>query len=196
MWKKLEVGHIVLLWHNEQVRADIVILSISDAVGMCHIDAKNLDGETNIKLLKSVQAASSIASEDIEQSSFYLDSEPDHQNLYPYHGLLRYKDLATGGPKQDLASMNELLLHGCAIRNTNWVIGLVVFTSADTKIMFNGGDTPSRHSEIEEEPNFNILVNFAVLILMSLLPSSVELKMGRQGNMRRGLNKALTLTSS
>ncbi|RDB16619.1 Phospholipid-transporting ATPase DNF1 [Hypsizygus marmoreus] len=170
LWKKLEVGDIVLLRDNEQVPADIVVLSTSDADGMCYLETKNLDGETNLKPRRSVKATSAITSEeDIERSSFYLDSEPPHQNLYLYHGVLRYKDTGTGEQKQEPVTINELLLRGCSIRNTNWVIGLVVFTGADTKIMLNGGDTPSKRSKIEKETNFNVIVNFGILTLMCLV---------------------------
>ena len=170
LWKKLEVGDIVLLRDNEQVPADIVVLSTSDADGMCYLETKNLDGETNLKPRKSVKATSALASEeDIERSSFYLDSEPPHQNLYLYHGVLRYKDLTNGDQKQEPVTINELLLRGCSIRNTSWVIGLVVFTGSDTKIMLNGGDTPSKRSKIEKETNFNVLVNFGVLTIMCLI---------------------------
>jgi phospholipid-translocating ATPase len=186
LWKKLEVGDIVLLRDNEQVPADIVVLSTSDADGMCYLETKNLDGETNLKPRKAVKATSTIISEeDIERSSFYLDSEPPHQNLYLYHGVLRYKDPTTGEQKQEPVSINELLLRGCAIRNTNWIIGLVVFTGADTKIMLNGGDTPSKRSKIEKETNFNVLVNFGVLSIMCLVAAIFS-----------GLEDAKTGTSS
>jgi phospholipid-translocating ATPase len=49
---------------------------------------------------------------------------------------------AQGEEKQEAITINELLLRGCMIRNTKWVIGMVVFTGGDTKIMLNGGDTP------------------------------------------------------
>ncbi|KAF9044299.1 phospholipid-transporting ATPase 1 [Panaeolus papilionaceus] len=170
LWKKLEVGDIVLLRENDQVPADIVVLSTSDPEGMCYLETKNLDGETNLKPRRSVKATSTISSEeDIERSSFYLDSEPAHQNLYHYHGVIRYKDSNTDEQKQEAVSINELLLRGCAIRNTNWIIGLVVFTGADTKIMLNGGETPSKRSKIEKETNFNVIVNFFVLTLMCLI---------------------------
>ncbi|KAH9896461.1 phospholipid-translocating P-type ATPase [Cubamyces lactineus] len=170
LWKKLEVGDIVLLRENEQVPADIVVLSTSDPDNMCYLETKNLDGETNLKPRKSVKATSAITSEeDIERVSFVLDSEPPHANLYLYHGVLRYKDPSTGEQKQESVTINELLLRGCTLRNTAWVIGLVVFTGADSKIMLNGGDTPSKRSKIEKETNFNVVVNFVVLIMMCLL---------------------------
>ncbi|TBU57250.1 phospholipid-transporting ATPase 1 [Dichomitus squalens] len=169
LWKKLEVGDIVLLRENEQVPADIVVLSTSDPDNMCYLETKNLDGETNLKPRKSVRATSSITSEeDIERVSFVLDSEPPHANLYLYHGVLRYTDPSSGEQKQESVTINELLLRGCTIRNTAWIIGLVVFTGADSKIMLNGGDTPSKRSKIEKETNFNVIVNFVLLMLMCI----------------------------
>lgn len=167
LWKKLEVGDIVLLRDNDQVPADIVVLSTSDPDGMCYLETKNLDGETNLKPRKSVHATSTITSEeDVERSSFVLDSEPPHQNLYLYHGVLKYKSGPNGEEKQEPVTINEFLLRGCAVRNTTWIIGLVVFTGADTKIMLNGGNTPTKRSKIEVETNFNVIVNFVVLVLM------------------------------
>jgi phospholipid-translocating ATPase len=167
LWKKLDVGDIVLLRENEQVPADVVVLSTSDPDGLCYLETKNLDGETNLKARKALQATSSISSEeDIEKSSFILDSEPPHQNLYVYNGVLRYIDAVTGEPRKQGVTLNELLLRGCTVRNTAWIIGLVVFTGPDTKIYLNGGLTPSKQSKIAKETNFNVVVNFVFLIIM------------------------------
>ncbi|KAF9223068.1 phospholipid-translocating P-type ATPase [Gyrodon lividus] len=167
LWKKLEVGDIVLLRENEQVPADVVVLSTSDPDGLCYLETKNLDGETNLKARKALSATSSISSEeDIEKSSFVLDSEPPHQNLYVYNGVLRYTDTVTGEPRKEGVTIRELLLRGCTVRNTAWIIGLVVFTGPDTKIYLNGGLTPSKQSKIAKETNFNVVVNFVFLIIM------------------------------
>ena len=169
LWKKLEVGDIVVLRDNNQIPADIVVLSTSDPEGMCFVETKNLDGETNLKPRKSISATSSIISEeDLERLSFVLDCEPPHQNLYSHQSILRYTD-SNGENKQESVTINELLLRGCTVRNTDWIIGLVVYTGADSKIMLNGGATPSKRSKIEKETNFNVIVNFVVLMLMCLI---------------------------
>ncbi|KAG8982566.1 hypothetical protein FRB90_006699, partial [Tulasnella sp. 427] len=120
LWKKLEVGDIVLLRDNDQIPADIVVLSTSDADGLCYVETKNLDGETNLKPRRSLKATATITSEeDIEHSAFILDSEPPHANLYNYNGVLRYRGRSTGGDlgqgdeKQEPVTINELLLRGC-----------------------------------------------------------------------------------
>lgn len=175
LWKKLEVGDLVLLRDNEQIPADVVVLATSDSDGLCFVETKNLDGETNLKPRKSVKSTALIRSEeDLAHSRFVLDSEPPHANLYAYNGVLRYRSvsegrLGSGEEKVDPVTINELLLRGCTIRNTKWVIGLVVFTGADTKIMLNGGDTPSKRSKIERETNFNVIMNFIILMVLCLL---------------------------
>lgn len=174
LWKKLEVGDVVLLRDNDQVPADIVVLSTSDSDGLCYVETKNLDGETNLKPRRSLRATSSIVSEeDIEHASFVLDSEPPHANLYTYNGVLRFND-PEGAERVEPATIKELLLRGCSLRNTNWVIGLVVFTGADTKIMLNGGDTPSKRSKIEKETNFNVIMNFVILVVMCVTTAGVN----------------------
>lgn len=192
LWKKLEVGDIVMLREDEQVPADIVVLNTSDPDGNAYIETKNLDGETNLKVRKSLKATMGIQSEeDLEHARFVIDSEAPHANLYSYNGLLKYtvnepskedeftETLESLPPdssayaaaeartrRVEPITINELLLRGCALRNTEWVIGVVLFTGEDTKIMLNSGETPSKRSKIEVETNFNVIVNF--LILMAL----------------------------
>ncbi|KAG8221446.1 hypothetical protein J3R82DRAFT_1642 [Butyriboletus roseoflavus] len=174
LWKKLDVGDIVLLRENEQVPADVVVLSTSDPDGLCYLETKNLDGETNLKPRRALQATSSIISEeDVEKSSFVLESEPPHQNLYLYTGVLRFTDPANGDSRKEGVTINELLLRGCIVRNTTWIIGLVAFTGPDTKIYMNGGITPSKQSKIARETNFNVIVNFAFLLVICTLSAVI-----------------------
>lgn len=175
LWKKLEVGDIVLLRENEQVPADIVVLSTSDPNGVCYVETKNLDGETNLKVRKALRATSSLSSEEeIERASFVLDSEPPHQNLYLFNAVLRYNDSTTGEPRREGVTINELLLRGCTVRNTTWIIGLVAFTGPDTKIYLNGGLTPSKQSKISKETNFNVIVNFVFLVIICSLSAIIS----------------------
>ena len=137
------MGDLVLLRENEQVPADIIVLSTSNPDNLCFVETKNLDGETNLKVRKSLKATCTMTTEeDLEHARFIIDSEAPHANLYSYNGVLKYQ--AADEWRQEAVTINELLLRGCSLRNTKWVIGLVAFTGADTKIMLNGGDTPLR----------------------------------------------------
>jgi phospholipid-translocating ATPase len=159
--KKLEVGDIVLLRENEQIPADIVVLATSDPDDVCFVETKNLDGETNLKVRKALRPTAAILSEeDLARSRFKVEAEAPHANLYTHNGSLKFFapsessfNVNDGLPSEKVVpiTINELLLRGCTLRNTAWVIGLVSFTGADTKIMLNGGATPSKRSKIERE---------------------------------------------
>jgi phospholipid-translocating ATPase len=172
LWKKLEVGDLVFLRDNEQVPADLIVISTSNADSLCFIETKNLDGETNLKIRKALKGTAAIQSEeDLEHSRFYIDSEPPHANLYTYNGVLKYHPAGAVLEKQEAVTINELLLRGCSLRNTKWVIGLVVITGADTKIMLNGGDTPSKRSKIEKETSELTLCHHETLLTFVRLVS-------------------------
>lgn len=184
LWKKLEVGDVVLLREDDQIPADIAVLATSDPDGICYVETKNLDGETNLKPRKGLNATAGISGEeDLDHARFVVDSEPPHANLYLYNGVLRYEVREGGGTseaggqyvqKTEPVTINQILLRGCTVRNTNWIIGLVVFTGADTKIMLNGGETPSKRSKIEKETNFNVIMNFLILLVMCITTAIVS----------------------
>jgi phospholipid-transporting ATPase len=50
----------------------------------------------------------------------------------------------------------NLLLRGCALRNTEWIIGVVVNTGHDTKIMMSSASTRSKTSKLEAQASTEI----------------------------------------
>jgi phospholipid-translocating ATPase len=157
-WQDIRVGDIVKLKNDEDIPADMVILSTSEPDGLCYVETKNLDGETNLKVRHCLPSTSSFETEaDCETATFCVESEPPHSNLYSYTGVLRWTDgNVIHNSNVDPISINNVFLRGCVIRNTEWAIGLVVYTGTDTKIMLNSGDTPSKRSRIEIETNFHV----------------------------------------
>jgi phospholipid-translocating ATPase len=61
------------------------------------------------------------------------------------------------------------LLRGSFLRNTEWVIGVAIFTGAETKIMLNAGTTPSKRSRIEKLMNRQVSVRIDMLIYWMLI---------------------------
>jgi phospholipid-translocating ATPase len=61
-------------------------------------------------------------------------------------------------------NLNCLLLRECILRNTSWVVGLVLFTGDDTKIRLNTGATPSKRSRIEKQMDPYVYVHFDIYI--------------------------------
>ncbi|KAI8601931.1 hypothetical protein EDD21DRAFT_373196 [Dissophora ornata] len=178
IWQDVKVGDIVYLKNDDPIPADIVILSTSEADGLCFIETKNLDGETNLKIRRGLTATKGLRTPaDIERAAFYVESEAPHANLYSYQGALKWlisdgADMPAGNRvvhnKTESITINEILLRGCVLRNTEHVIGMVLFTGTDTKIMLNSGDTPSKRSRIEKDLNFHIVMNFIILFALSI----------------------------
>lgn len=174
--------------------------------------------------------------EDVEHAQFWIDSEAPHANLYSYNAVLKYrtsgdkigmehpiiegKTLEESGEHQEPVTINELLLRGCALRNTKWVIGLVIYTGSDTKIMLNQGkfsreflipfsrltflfisilflgDTPSKRSKIERETNFNVLVNFIILMILCIICGVADGLYSKRSNTSAVLYEADSAVSS
>ncbi|WPG97365.1 phospholipid-transporting atpase dnf1 [Acrodontium crateriforme] len=188
-WKNVQVGDFVRLYNGEEIPADIVVLSTSDPDGACYVETKNLDGETNLKVRSALHSGTKIKrARDCERTRFTLESEPPHANLYAYSGVVRWdqhdKNHSDSPPQQmaEPVGINNLLLRGCTVRNTEWVLGVVAFTGDDTKIMLNSGITPTKRAQISKDLNWDVLYNFVILFIMCLVAAIVEGSTWGRGN--------------
>jgi phospholipid-translocating ATPase len=179
MWKNVQVGDFIRLYNDEEVPADIVVLSSSSEDGACYVETKNLDGETNLKVRNALHCTRDVKhARHCEKSEFVIESEGPHSNLYSYSAAVRWQQQDPKDPNasRDMAepiSINNLLLRGCQLRNTEWVLGVVVFTGEETKIMINSGITPSKRARITKDLNWNVVYNFIVLFFMCLVSGIV-----------------------
>ncbi|ORZ41397.1 hypothetical protein BCR44DRAFT_1492316 [Catenaria anguillulae PL171] len=148
-WRDLRVGDYVLLRNNEFIPADVVIVSTSEPDSVCYVETKNLDGETNLKVRKGMA----------ETAHIRTPSNAPSNNMFTFNGAVTITDLGSVTDLSDRMpckipiTMNGVLLRGCVLRNTSWVIGLVVYTGNQTKLRLNAGETPSKRSIIERLMN-------------------------------------------
>lgn len=180
-WKNVQVGDFIRIYNNEQIPADLVVLSTSDPDGACYVETKSLDGETNLKVRQALQATRKVKhAKDCERAEFVLESEGPHPNLYAYNGVMRWEQTDSLNPdsprheKAEPIGINNLLLRGCSLRNTEWVLGVVIYTGQETKIMLNAGITPSKRARLARELNWNVVYNFIILFLMCLVSGIVQ----------------------
>lgn len=181
-WKEVQVGDIVKIYNDDEVPADIVILSSSDPDGACYIETRNLDGETNLKIRQSLRATQEIRrSKDLERARFRIESEGPHLDLYGYNGLLRWEQRQNfhdpASPlidRAEPASINNLMLRGCSLRNTKWVLGIVVYTGRETKIILNSGVTPTKRTRFTRLLNIPVVVNFCFVIILGIVSGVVN----------------------
>ena len=180
-WKSVQVGDFVRLFNGEPVPADMIVLSTSDPDGACYVETKELDGETNLKVRQALRCSRKMKrARDCEKAEFVLQSEPPQPNLYSFNGVVRWNQHDQRHPEKppnsmaEPVSINNLLLRGCSLRNTEWILGVVAFTGQETKIMLNSGATPSKRAKISRDLNWNVMYNFVILFCMCLIAAFVE----------------------
>ncbi len=179
-WKNLNVGDILRIHKDEEVPADILIISVSDPEGTCFIETKNLDGETNLKSRHSMHCGNGIKhSFDCERMKFWCDVEQPQPNLYSFNGVLKWNHSSSSSSDEEKINsepidINNILLRGSTIRNTKWIIGIVLFTGPETKIMLNAGITPTKRSRITRELNVSIITNFIVLFIICFVSGIIN----------------------
>uniref|UniRef100_A0A8C6DS09 Phospholipid-transporting ATPase n=1 Tax=Moschus moschiferus TaxID=68415 RepID=A0A8C6DS09_MOSMO len=163
-WKEIRVGDFVRLRCNETVPADILLLSSSDPDGLCHIETASLDGETNLKRRQVVRGFSELVSE-FNPLTFtsIIECEKPNNNLTRFRGCIIHDN----GKKAGLYKEN-LLLRGCTLRNTDAVVGIVIYAGHETKALLNNSGPRYKRSQLERQMNCDVLWCVLLLICMSL----------------------------
>ncbi|KAJ9113189.1 hypothetical protein QFC22_006028 [Naganishia vaughanmartiniae] len=179
IWEDIKVGDVVKIYENEPLPADIVICATSEEEDVCYVETKNLDGETNLKSRRAVpELAPYRDAKSYANVRFRIDVEPADVNMYRLNGAVVLDGEEHLGPDgQPLVhpvNLETVILRGCVLRNTAWVIGVVLFTGADTKIILNSGETPSKRSKVERQMNPQVLANLALLAAVSVVCAIVD----------------------
>lgn len=149
-WEDVRVGDLVKIMDNEAIPADVLICATSEEENVAFVETKNLDGETNLKSrtacpsLTHFRTAQEIAN---TKNNFRVDCGQPDVNLYKLEAAV------VQGEDKTSVDISMMLLRGTVLRNTGWVIGIVLFTGEDTKIVMNSGATPSKRSRVERQMN-------------------------------------------
>ncbi|KAI3954059.1 hypothetical protein MKW98_017883 [Papaver atlanticum] len=163
-WRKLQVGDIVKVKQDGYFPADLLFLASSNADGVCYIETANLDGETNLKIRKALERTWDYLTPDKAcEFKGEVQCEQPNNSLYTFTGNLLFQ-------KQTLPlSPNQILLRGCSLRNTEYMVGVVIFTGHETKVMMNTMNVPSKRSTLERKLDKLILALFLFLFLMCVI---------------------------
>lgn len=139
----------------------MVILSTSDASGVAYVQTINLDGESNLKSRYAKQETQNILPDRLQ---CVIRCEQPNRNIYGFNGRI---DLGT---KRVPIGPGNVILRGCEIKNTEWVIGVVVYTGMETKVMLNSTGAPTKKSRLETNMNREtIYLAVALFILCSVV---------------------------
>uniref|UniRef100_UPI00398EEB47 phospholipid-transporting ATPase VD-like isoform X2 n=1 Tax=Pristiophorus japonicus TaxID=55135 RepID=UPI00398EEB47 len=164
-WKEVHVGDFIRLSCNEIIPADMVLLYSTDIDGICHIETSNLDGETNLKQRQVVKGSTELDSEaDPERFNSRIECESPNNDLNKFKGYMEHWNKERVG-----LSKENLLLRGCTIRNTDAVVGIVVYAGHETKAMMNNSGPRYKRSKLERQLNTDVLWCVVLLLVMCLI---------------------------
>ncbi|TMW55340.1 hypothetical protein Poli38472_013231 [Pythium oligandrum] len=195
-WKALQVGQLLLLHSGEELPADIVLLATSEEEGRCFIETSNLDGETNLKRRVAVKATAERGSCYRELNGPALDEsracngvlklrgsieyEQPNNQLYHFTGrlvLTEPNETAPIGPE-------NVMLRGCGVRSCSFVVGVVIFTGSETKLLQNSRMAPSKQSKLYRTANRCMMLIFTTMFVLCIISASVAAKWNHTNHQR------------
>ncbi|TKY65663.1 Phospholipid-transporting ATPase 1 [Spatholobus suberectus] len=168
-WKKIHAGEVVKIFADETIPADVVLLGTSDQSGLAYIQTMNLDGESNLKTRYARQETASVVSSEACDVFGVIRCEQPNRNIYEFTANMEFNGLKFS------LSQSNIVLRGCQLKNTDWIIGVVVYAGQETKAMQNSAASPSKRSKLESYMNRETLWLSIFLFIMCLV---VALGMG------------------
>ena len=112
----------------------------------------NLDGETNLKERTAMNDGliDDLGKNRLMSIKGEIVCDSPNENLEKWEAQVTYSKQLF---KDKSANIKNLMLRGCFLRNTNEVVGIVVYTGMDTKIMRNLKKPPHKVSNIMKQMN-------------------------------------------
>eukprot|EP00930_Biecheleria_cincta_P077727 TRINITY_DN6502_c0_g1_i2.p1 TRINITY_DN6502_c0_g1~~TRINITY_DN6502_c0_g1_i2.p1 ORF type:complete len:1452 (+),score=232.40 TRINITY_DN6502_c0_g1_i2:80-4435(+) len=181
-WQDVKVGDVLIVHKDEEFPADVVPLFSSGENGNLYVSTANLDGETNLKLKAApavsqhVLQASQSPETQLRGLSGQVVAEPPSANIHAFQGSMEF----TGPQGTEQASLDykQLLMRGTMLKNTDMVIGVVIYTGRDTRMVMNSREAPMKRSNLEKITNqamLLILLAQAVLALICAVARQMNL---------------------
>ena len=166
---KLHIGEIVSVRQDDSFPADLILIDSDLPEGICFIETGSLDGEKTLKLKESpIQTRGKFNKKGERCDDFFISgnalADQPNPELYLLNGKM-HLEFSNNNNKGEKEVHNipldakQLLLKGAKLRNTSWIIGIVVYTGHNCKIMKNSKDPVTKYSSVE------LLMNKALIFI-------------------------------
>jgi len=176
VWKDIRVGDLIVVEADEAFPADLVVLATSEKNGTCRIETANVDGETTLKvryvpmeglqqeLEGPVEAGKAIASRGFSVSRAAATREID------------VVEATMGTPEGNIIPLttDNIVLRGCQLRSTEWVLGLALYTGHDTKVMLNALEARAKRSRLDKMVDSEVVTLVFALILFVVMTTAAN----------------------
>ena len=198
-WEDVTVGDLVMVASDSPSPADIVMIASSTAGNTAYIQTTNLDGETNYKPRSGIDKAVVVV-DMITTGKSVVDHKPEiiihteapRSDLDWFEGQAVFHVIEADSSTSSLGSSSvasEATMERLSIRNfipreavvrgTEWVIGVVVFTGLETKVLLGNERPAYKTSKIDRMTDRLV---FLILFLQFSLSIFVGLAGGISGS--------------
>ena len=175
-WAEIKLGDIIKVKNNEQFPADLILFSSSDENGICYVETKNIDGETNLKFQEANENLQKFAKNEemLTNIRYVCVTKPPNEFIYKFDATLYETD--DNGNVQDknkyiFLSKKQFLLKGCYLRQTEYIIGIAIYIGQHTKSMINSPNLKNKHSSVEMNMNRYVIYIFLLQVCLAGLLS-------------------------
>ena len=188
-WQKttsgtLYVGEIVEVLEGNTFPADLILLDSELPGGICFIETGTLDGEKTLKQKEAPRETRekfNLKNEKVEKFEIEGEAIADKPNaaLYQLNGKMKITfktelTIDTENPEESQTfriplDAKQLLLKGAKLKNTKWILGIVIYTGHDCKLMKNAKDPITKFSSLESLMNSGLIMIFVVQFVLCIL---------------------------
>ena len=178
-WKEIVLGDIVKVMNDHQFPADLILLNSSEPNGICYVETKNIDGETNLKFRQSNKTLKEVTERDemLADFNYVCLTRPPNEFIYQFDAT--FYQINTDGLILDktkflMIDKQSFLLRGSYLKQTDYIIGVVVYVGHNTKSMINSPNARAKTSSIERIMNYQIITIFFLQIFLSSISSIIH----------------------
>ena len=190
----LRCGEVILVTEGKTIPSDMVLIDSGMREGLAYVETSSLDGEKALKFkLANKETIGSFSDEknrkELIGKNLVIGGEIEiphpNPNLNEISGKVKFqlkrgeKSSSSGESKGTSKTKNgyyeitnkEFILKGSILRNTNWIVGIVVYTGMNNKIILNSKKPRTKISLIEKRMNNYLIYVFFFLMICCLICS-------------------------
>jgi len=143
-WSDVRVGDFLKVQNLETLPADVMLVCTHEPdpaqpAGACHVETKSLDGETALKGRSVASVFTRSCGGTLNEQTQVITSSIMRGKVtceQPNAGTNKFTGRVNVEGQQPCAlSISNVLLRGSSVRNTEYVIGMVLNTGVETKVM-------------------------------------------------------------
>ena len=140
----------------------------------------SLDGETSLKSRKAILGTKDDGWSDTPETScaylcengkeMVVHAEIAHKKLDRADATVAFSASPRDVPDVLPASVGNFIYRGAVVRNSEWVVGLIVYAGESTKLRLNASPTPAKVSQLQHSLN-----RMVIMLVSSLLATTAYL---------------------